>query len=136
MAGSTRTPQDADWLGAEGANPKDAYVAVFIPSKERDGRPLDHEYWRNEAVKVMSGLFGGATSVRGLGGWLDAEQDGKVKEEDISMVFSFFAEQEWNEENVLCLRDFLYRMGREAKQGAVGLHIMGKYLEILSKRYE
>ena len=38
--------------------------------------------------------------------------------------------------NVLALPDFLYRMGREAQQGAVGIHIMRRYMEIPGNRYE
>ncbi len=135
MVMPTGSSQDARWLGAGAEVPKDAYVAVFIPSETRDGQTLEHEHWRDEAVRVMSRLFGGATSVRGFGGWLDAEQGGQVKEEEISMVFSFISECEWSKENVLQLKEFLYRMGREAEQGAVGLHVMGKYLEIPSERY-
>ena len=121
-------------LGAEKSG--NFYVAVFIPSKQRDGAPLDHDYWRREAVRAMSSLFGGATSIRGYGGWLDEEQGSQVKEEEISIVCSFLEEEAWDEETVLALKDFLYRMGRDAKQGAIGLYVFGKYLEIRSSRYE
>ena len=123
-----------NWLGAGGAEPKDTYVAVFVPSKTRDEQPLDHEYWRDEAMRTMSTLFGGATAVAGFGGWLDQERGGKVKEEQISMVFSFIAEDEWNKANVLELRKFLHRMGREAEQGEIGVLVKDRFLRI--RRYD
>jgi hypothetical protein len=127
--------RDAEWLGAQ-TEDWSFYVAVFVPSEDRDGTPLDHEYWRNEAVRTLSMLFGGATSIQGFGGWLDVEQDNTVLEEAISVVFSFFEETKWNKQNVSALKKFLHRMGREAKQGAIGLYVMGKYLEIPSSNYE
>jgi len=54
-------------LGAYG-EPKDQYVCVFVPSLSRDGKPIDHEFWRTETIRVMSRLFGGATSVCAFGG--------------------------------------------------------------------
>lgn len=132
----TKLNKGAEWLGADTEIQKDTFVAVFVPSEERDGEQLNHAYWRSEAVREMSRIFGGATSVKGLGGWLDEDHGGEVKEEEISMVFSFISEEEWHEENVLRLKRFLYRMGKEAKQGAVGLYVMGTYLEIPNKRYE
>lgn len=44
----------AELLGADNENPKDSFVAIFVPSKTRDGEPLDHEYWRREAVRALS----------------------------------------------------------------------------------
>ena len=76
-------------LGALGET-RDGYVCVFIPSLTRDGAPIDHEYWRTEAIRVMSKLFGGATSVNAFGGWLDDEGDGQVKEEPVSLVVSLY----------------------------------------------
>jgi hypothetical protein len=135
MVGSPNDTRDAEWLGAQ-TEDRSFYVALFVPSEERDGTPLDHEYWRNETVRTLSMLFGGATSIQGYGGWLDVEQDNKVLEEAVSVVFSFFEEGNWNEGNVTLLKEFLHRMGREAKQGAIGLYVMGRYLEIPSSSYE
>ena len=127
---------EADWLGTDTELQKDSFVAVFVPSQTRDGNPIDHEFWRREAVKALSELFGGATSVNAFGGWLDVEDGGKVKEEEISVVVSYIAKSEWDEVSALQLREFLYRMGRETQQGAIGLHVLGRYLEIKADKYE
>ena len=124
------------WLGADDQKPKDAYAALFIPSMTRNGQPIDHEHWRDEAVRLMSKMFGGATSLKAYGGWLDIEQGEQVKEEEISIVFSYFAKEDWYKENVVSVMEFLYCMGRETSQGAVGLHVMGTYIEIPGERYE
>ncbi len=123
-------------FGADKAEEKNEHVMVFVPSKTRDGRELDHTFWRNEAVRIMSTLFGGATSVPGFGGWLDEKDGGKVKEEAISVVCSFISEDEWHLDNALEVKNFLYRMGREAEQGAVAFHARGRYMEIPSESYE
>jgi len=101
--------------------PKDHYVCVFVPSLTRDGRPLNHPFWRDETVLAMSRLFGGATAVEGVGGWLDKEQGDRIKREPVSIVVSFITSNEWNQENLLELRAFLHRMGREAEQGEIGI---------------
>lgn len=115
---------------------KSKHVAIFIPSCDRNGASIDHDYWRNEAVRLLSTLFGGATSLNSFGGWCDVERGGQIIEEKNSIVFSFMDEDDWTESNVIQIRDFAFRMGREAKQGAIGLHVMGSYLEIPSSQYE
>ena len=130
MAKSEAPADQAEWLGAGDLEPKELHICVFIPSLTRDGRQLDHVYWRNETVRIMSRLFGGATVVEGFGGWLDDERGGHIKEEGISAAFSFFRADDWHEENVLELRKFLHRMGREAEQGEIGVYLNGKYRPI------
>ena len=91
---------EARWLGSGDLPPKEAHICVFVPSQTREGKPLKHD-WRSETVTTMSSIFGGATSVKGFGGWLDEEREGKIKEEAISMVVSFITEDEWIEGNIL-----------------------------------
>ena len=135
--GNTDTSSDEYfWLGADQYQEKDDYVAVFIPSQKRNGESLDHEYWCKEAVQTMSTLFGGATSMKGLGGWRDDEFEKKIKQEPISIVFSFMNKNDWNKENVFALRKFLHRMGREAEQGEIGLYKSGKYIPIRNYDHE
>lgn len=35
---------------------------LFIPSHDRDGRPVDQAHWRDEALGILGRLFGGATA--------------------------------------------------------------------------
>lgn len=46
------------------------------------------------------------------------------------MVVSFISKSSWNRETVPELAKFLHRMGRESKQGEVGLIVDGEYFPI------
>ncbi len=37
-------------------------LVLFIPSKDRTDRNIDQAYWVNQALTVLSTLFGGATA--------------------------------------------------------------------------
>ncbi|MCX7047378.1 MAG: hypothetical protein NTX50_18075 [Candidatus Sumerlaeota bacterium] len=126
---------DAFLLGAIDEQ-KDHHVCVYVPSKTRDEKPLPHKVWVDATIQVMSELFGGATAVEGMGGWLDVERGNKVKKEEVTMVFSFITAEEWNERNVLILKRFVCRMGREAKQGEIGMLMDGRFFRIRRFDYE
>jgi hypothetical protein len=50
---------------------------LFVPSVDRDERPIDQEYWVDLALREFAELFRGATAYpRGLGMWRDDEQNG------------------------------------------------------------
>ncbi len=122
-------PDRAKSLGAHELEAKEFHVGVFVPSEKRNGEPVDHEYWRDEAVRTMSRLFGGATVADGFGGWWDEEAK-CVQEEAISIVFSFITRDEWNTSNLETLRKFLHRMGRDAEQGEIGILTNGVFRRI------
>jgi hypothetical protein len=117
-------------LGALGGGRRDFLVQVFVPSLTRDGEEIDHNYWQRRTLEVMAGLFGGATAVEGLGAWRDDARDGHVGVEKTTTVFSYMAKPSFSAERISALRKFLHRMGREAKQGEVGLIVDGEYLGI------
>lgn len=62
--------------------------------------------------------------------WRDDAQGGALVFDDTVLVTSYIAEPDWNEKTWEQLRTFLRRMGREARQGEIGLIIDGKYLGI------
>ena len=75
-------------------------------------------------------MFGGATAFpRGEGIWRDDAQGGKLLF-DNPVVIQCYTSEHLIHENMLVLRDFLHRMGREARQGAIGLVIDDDYFEI------
>lgn len=105
-------------------------LVLFIPSKDRGDRPIDQEYWVTEALRVLGFLFGGATAFpQGKGVWRDDAQGGKLLFDE-PVVIQCYTTEEALEQQAAALRDFLHRMGREARQGAVGLVIDRDYLEI------
>ena len=45
-------------------------IVLFEPSVTRSGEPIDHDYWVDEALRVLATLFRGATAYpRGRGRW-------------------------------------------------------------------
>lgn len=54
-------------------------IRLIIPSADRDGQPIDHEYWREEALRLLAELFGGATALPSAQGvWRDDERAGQA----------------------------------------------------------
>ena len=79
---------------------------------------------------MLGTLFGGATAFpRGEGIWRDDAQGGKLLF-DNPVVIQCYTSEHLIAQKMPVLRDFLQRMGREARQGAIGLVIDDDYLEI------
>ncbi len=121
----------ADFAGALGASKAASTLLVlFIPSRDRNDRAIDQEHWVDESLNVLGALFGGATAFpQGKGVWRDDAQGGKLLFDEPVVIPCYTSEQAI-ERQAAKLREFLYRMGREAKQGAIGLVIDRDYLEI------
>jgi hypothetical protein len=121
----------ADLAGTLGASKAASTLLVlFIPSKDRSDQLIDQEHWVGEALRVLGTLFGGATAFpQGKGVWRDDAQAGKLLFDEPVVIQCYTSEQALAEQ-APPLRDFLHRMGRESRQGAVGLVIDRDYLEI------
>jgi hypothetical protein len=124
------TADTDDWLGSLQGERRDFVITLFIPSLTRDGDPIDHNFWRVQALEVMTGLFGGATAVECQGAWRDDEKGGAIKVERNSTVQSYMAKSSWNSTTAAELAKFLHRMGRESNQGEIGLIVDGVYFPI------
>jgi hypothetical protein len=121
----------ADFAEALGASKAASTLLVlFIPSKDRADQPIDQAYWVGEALGVLGALFGGATAFpQGRGVWRDDAQGGKLLFDEPVVIQCYTSELALRQQ-APALRDFLHRMRREARQGAVGLVIDRDYLEI------
>lgn len=105
-------------------------LVLFIPSRDRSDHAIDQTYWVEEALAALGGLFGGATAFpQGRGVWRDDAQGGKLLFDEPVVIQCYTSEQAI-EDRAAELKAFLDRMGREAKQGAIGLVIDREYLEI------
>ncbi len=121
----------ADLAGMLGASKSASTLLIlFIPSKDRSDQAIDQEYWVDEALKVLGTLFGGATAFpQGRGIWRDDAQGGRLLLDE-PVIIQCYTSELLLKERIGPLRDFLHRMGREARQGAIGLVIDRDYLEI------
>jgi hypothetical protein len=64
-------------------------LVVFVPSRDRDGQPIDQDRWVNEVLTTLGRLFRGATAYpRGRGVWRDDERGGALLTEQPVIVFS------------------------------------------------
>jgi hypothetical protein len=120
-----------DFAGTLGASKAASTLLVlFIPSRDRHDRAIDQDHWVDESLSVLGALFGGATAFpKGKGVWRDDAQGGKLLFDEPVVIQCYTSEQAI-EQQAAKLREFLHRMGREAKQGAIGLVIDRDYLEI------
>jgi hypothetical protein len=106
-------------------------VVVFVPSKDRDGQPINQDYWVDEVLRTLGRLFRGATAYpRGKGVWRDDQRGGTLLTEEPVIVFSYAASPDLTAESLSDLYRTLSRMGREASQGEIGVVIDGKYYGI------
>ena len=121
----------ADFTGALGASKSASTLLVlFIPSADRDSQAIDQDTWVEEALRTLGECFGGGTAFpQGRGVWRDDARGG-VLVYDEPVVIQCYTASELIEQQAGKLREFLVRMGVEAKQGAVGLVIDRDYLEI------
>ncbi len=106
-------------------------LVIFVPSRDRDGQPVDQDYWIDEVLTTLGRLFRGATAYpRGRGVWRDDERGGTLVIEEPVIVFSYVAEADLTTNTLAALYRTLSRMGREAHQGEIGVVIDGKYYGI------
>ncbi len=123
----------ADLHEALGAGPPAGtlQVTVFIPSVDRQDQPIGQEIWAEDCLRVFGALFRGATAFPpGRGVWRDDSQDGQLVFDVTVLVTSYVDPEALNDEALARLREFLHRLGREAKQGEVGVVIGGRYYGI------
>lgn len=106
-------------------------LVVFVPSKDRDGKLIDQDYWVDEVLTVLGRLFRGATAYpRGRGVWRDDERGGNLVREEPVIVFAYVADQGLTTDALTALYHTLSRLGTEGNQGEVGVVIDGRYYGI------
>jgi hypothetical protein len=105
-------------------------LTIFVPSVDRDRVPIDQIHWREAALDTLARLFQGATAFPpGRGAWRDDARGGALVFDDTVMVVSYVDPTVFGRvETQRTLREFLHRMGREARQGEIGVVVGGYYL--------
>lgn len=124
----------ADFREELGAGPPagTSQVTLFVPSVDRDGKPIDQESWREETLRVFGRLFRGATAFPpGRGVWRDDAREGALVFDETVLVTSYVDPTVLEDPGTLRgLRSFLHRLGREGRQGEIGVVIGGNYYGI------
>jgi hypothetical protein len=111
---------------------KRVLLVLFIPSVERDGETgIDQDRWVAGALDTLGRVFGGATAYpKAKGVWRDDERGALVRDEPVLIHCYTRPEDIEDPENLATLGRFCRLMGREAKQGEVGLVIGDEYFAI------
>ena len=124
------TARSGSWLGA--SQPVGTLIiVVFIPSQDRDGNAIDQDFWVRGALETLGTLFRGATAYpRARGVWRDDERGGILRYEEPILVTCYADPRAMTNAARARLREFLHRMGRESKQGEVGIVVGGDYYGI------
>lgn len=110
---------------------KTVLVVLFVPSVERDGiTAINQEHWVDAALETFGQLFGGATAFpRAKGVWRDDEMGGVLVKDQPVVIHCYTTPEDIADPGRLNrLGSFCRRMGREARQGEVGLVIGDEYL--------
>jgi len=104
---------------------------LFVPSVDREGKPIDQAAWREETLRTFGRLFRGATAFPpGRGVWRDDEAAGVLVFDDTVLVTSYVDPKVLDDDCLTELRRFLHRLGRQTRQGEIGIVIGGSYYGI------
>jgi hypothetical protein len=112
---------------------KRVLVVLFVPSVERDGTTaVDQGQWVAAALEMFGRVFGGATAYpKAKGVWRDDERGGRLVMDEPVVIHCYTTPQAIQESKSLAaLGAFCRRMGREARQGEVGLVVGDEYFAI------
>jgi hypothetical protein len=108
-------------------------VVLFVPSVERDGTtPIDQDRWVDAALEMFGRVFGGATAYpKAKGVWRDDERNGALVKDEPVVVHCYTTLADIEDSRHLAeLGSFCRMMGRDARQGEVGLVIGDEYFAI------
>jgi len=109
---------------------KAVLVVLFVPSVERDGATaVDQDRWVSEALEMFGTVFGGATAYpKARGIWRDEERGGTLVKDEPVVMHCYTTPADIEDEAKLAqLGSFCRRMGRETRQGEVGLVVGDEY---------
>jgi hypothetical protein len=112
---------------------KRVLVVLFVPSVERDSTtPVDQEHWVDAALQMFGRVFGGATAYpKAKGIWRDDERGGALVKDELVVVHCYTTPGDIEHpKNLADLGSFCRAMGRNARQGEVGLVVGDEYFAI------
>ncbi len=94
--------------------------AIYIPNRDKDGLVVEQKTWVDKAIRLLSEVGGGATSMPPVtGAWINPETKDLIIEEPI--VVYTYVDPDVFEDNVGKLVDFVREIGRETNQGSMAV---------------
>ncbi|HYB90225.1 MAG TPA: hypothetical protein VEC38_04185 [Candidatus Binataceae bacterium] len=112
---------------------KRVLVVLFVPSVQRDGETaIDQARWVELSLEMFGRVFGGATAYpKAKGIWRDDDRGGALIRDEPVVVHCYTTPADiQNEDNLAELGSFCRKMGRDARQGEVGLVVGDEYFAI------
>jgi hypothetical protein len=116
-----------------GGGRKSVLAVLFVPSVERDGTtPIDQQHWVDAALETFGRVFGGATAYpKAKGIWRDDDSGGTLVKDEPVVVHCYTTPVDIEDpKNLAQLGRFCRTMGREARQGEIGLVVGDEYFAI------
>ena len=116
-----------------GGGRKSVLAVLFVPSVERDGTtPIDQQHWVDAALEMFGRVFGGATAYpKAKGIWRDDDRGGALVMDEPIVIHCYTTPVDIEDpRNLAQLGSFCRTMGREARQGEIGLVVGDEYFAI------
>jgi hypothetical protein len=105
-------------------------LVLYIPSHDRDEKPIDQDPWVTKALEFLGMSFHGATAFpKARGVWRDDERGGQLIFDE-PVIIQCYTSLKLLKSKTKELGDFLIEMGKQTRQGAVGFVINSEFFEI------
>jgi hypothetical protein len=104
-------------------------ITIYVPSRDRDGNPVEFESWVTRTLELLSQVGGGATRMPpAQGAWFNSESKALIIEE-VTLVYSYI-DADALLERLSDLRRLLHEMGRALNQGEVVIEVNDRFYKI------
>lgn len=111
------------------ARRKALLIVLFVPSVDRELKPIDQARWTKRSLEFLGKRFGGATAFpRARGVWRDDDRGGRLVWDEPVIVHCYASERDVRRRTTqVAVGDFCREMGRSTNQGEVGLIVDNVY---------
>jgi hypothetical protein len=133
MAAKTAGKRLSGWQNVLRGGRKRVLVVLFVPSVERNGTTaIDQQRWVDASLEMFGRVFGGATAYpKAKGLWRDDECSGALVMDEPVVVHCYTTPADIQDDaNLAALAAFCRKMGRETRQGEIGLVVGNEYFAI------